>query len=222
MKYHGRVVQIGFIWLLFGLNYFYLQTHNFKMRMDIMVIVLALLTMVAWWLGGRYDRLKYYSLRDDLTLTYNRRYVYSNFPKMKNQADRRGHKLHVYVIDINDFKKVNDNKGHAAGDLVLRSIAQSLKQVSHSGEVIARWGGDEFIAITTQAANDSRSLDPEVIELGLRELAEGLGINVTVSIGKATYPDDARSLERLLKIADSKMYEIKQNTRKNIFHSVHD
>jgi diguanylate cyclase (GGDEF)-like protein len=213
MGYYGRVMFISVIWITFILGLIYLHASNSIIHIKGILFAFLIYNLFGWWMGMRYDQLKFYSLRDVLTLTYNRRFVYKTFPKLRNQADRRNQKLVVYVIDVNDFKQVNDESGHAAGDLVLKNIAKSLNRLKKKGEVIARWGGDEFIMIASHTESAPHKLDSFIIEAELSELSKRLSLQVTVSVGKATYPNDAKSLDKLLKIADDNMYGLKHDMK---------
>lgn len=213
MNYYGRITFISAVWITFIMGLVYLHISHSTIHFKVLLLVFIIYNLFGWWIGKRYDQLRYYSLRDVLTLTHNRRFVYKIFPRIRLQADRRKQKLIVYIIDVNDFKQVNDESGHAAGDLVLKNIAKSLNKLKRKGDIIARWGGDEFIMIASCLKDVPRKLDSVVIESELSELSKRLNMQLTVSVGKATYPDDAKSLDKLLKIADEDMYELKQSTK---------
>jgi diguanylate cyclase (GGDEF)-like protein len=209
MKYSGRLMLIGVIWATYfaAISYLYL-IHGF-IHFEVIIYTIFPYTVWGWWMGKRYDQLRYYSLRDILTSTYNRRFVYKAFPRLKQQADRNKGKFAVYVIDVNDFKQVNDTYGHTAGDLVLKTIARSLNLMKRNNDIVARWGGDEFIMIASRLDHVSQIINTRVIEDSLAELHHKMSNRVSVSIGRAVYPDDAKSLDDLIKIADHNMYELK-------------
>ena len=164
---------------------------------------------LCWWLGYRYDEAKFYSEKDPLTGVHNRRYVQKSFPAMCASASRNGKQIGLLVLDINDFKSINDAYGHKKGDLVLQRISGMLSGVVRRSDVMSRWGGDEFMIIVP--CMDKKGIDTLIkrIEDGLKLLTETMQIEIQVSIGSALYPTDAAGLDELIEIADRDMYRIK-------------
>lgn len=161
---------------------------------------------LAWFMGTKYDKLKAESIMDCLTGLYNRGFIEAAFPKLARQARRRRRKFAVLMIDVNDFKDVNDRFGHAHGDTALKLIAQAMKDSSKKGEIVARWGGDEFIAICPYS--DDRQIDEWTKEYQkqLQRLAQRIGMKLSVSVGSACYPEHGSDLIHLTCSADKKMY----------------
>lgn len=215
MKYTGKIRVLGFVWISFLVGGCYLYWAEASVHWSAVAATMGVYTLAGWWLGKRYDQLRYLSMRDSLTQSYNRRYVYTMFPKLKQQADRQKHILTVYVIDVNDFKRINDTFGHAAGDLTLRIIAKTLNRLCKPGDIVARWGGDEFIMISSHKAESLHSIHNRMREENMTDLPAAIAPYVSVSIGKAMYPTESKQLDELIKIADSNMYELKQE-KKNI------
>ena len=131
-------------------------------------------------------------------------------------ARRYGTKVAVFVIDLDQFKRINDSLGHSAGDLILVEAAQRLSRSVRSTDVVARVGGDEFVVVMPDitnvedveqcAANLVAKLAPEI------SIEEHL-VHVTASVGVCIYPDFASDAKHLLKRADSAMYAAKENGR---------
>lgn len=151
-----------------------------------------------------------YSLQanqDSLTKIHNRRFF--NFFLTKLLKDKTPHTL--ILIDIDNFKQLNDTQGHHHGDYVLKVIATILKDFTRTSDVVARYGGDEFAIIL-----------PRISKQESKNIAERIRNNVlvnhkllpypiiSVSIGIAAYPEDAMSTEELLKKADSALYKAKE------------
>ncbi|MBW7476773.1 GGDEF domain-containing protein [Paenibacillus oenotherae] len=168
---------------------------------------------LAWILGGKYDRLKADSTRDCLTGVHNRGFIESSFPKLLQQAQRKQKKISILMIDVNDFKDVNDRFGHEQGDRALKLIAQSLAACSLKGEIVARWGGDEFVIVCPYG--DDKGIDAWIREQHqhLLRLTQRMGFNLSVSVGSACYPEHGSDLFQLVRSADKKMYANKNLRR---------
>ncbi|KMY52289.1 hypothetical protein AC625_09515 [Peribacillus loiseleuriae] len=167
--------------------------------------------VIAWYLGKQYDKYVYLSTRDSLTGLYNRRYVTDNFPKLSRYANRRKLNICTLLVDVNDFKEINDHYGHDAGDVVLVNISKILCDSFGQRSIIARWGGDEFLVLVF--VSDVNVIIDEINDFNSKIKNEdwkhkSIG-TLSVSVGKATYPTDATSLKELVAKADNSMYEYK-------------
>lgn len=174
---------------------------------------LAILLPIAWMLGRHVDRLRVTAAQDDLTKTWNRKFVTEAFPRLMHQATRNRKKLSVTIVDINDFKMINDSYGHHAGDQVLQRIAGALTECASKGEIVSRWGGDEFVVVCPYGRNAGEPLS-EKIRQALEQLSLKIGVHVSASIGTAVFPEDGHTLAELLKSADARMYgdKLRQKT----------
>ena len=127
--------------------------------------------------------------------------------------------LSLIFLDIDNFKQLNDTCGHQHGDIILKEITLILKESARGQDYICRYGGEEFAAILTNT-NREQSYDvAERIRLRIEKhkfsSPSGVGhLNFTVSIGSATYPDNAETKEEIVALADKAMYEAK-NSGKN-------
>jgi len=150
---------------------------------------------------------------DSLTGLPNRRLLDDRLRQALHLAQRRDARLAVMVVDLDDFKQVNDRFGHNTGDAVLREVAQRLASCMRKSDTLARQGGDEFVVVIPELANPE---DCEVVaEKILRALeppvpVEGDEVQLGASIGISLYPADARDGESLLRNADAAMYRAKQ------------
>jgi diguanylate cyclase (GGDEF)-like protein len=127
--------------------------------------------------------------------------------------DRR---LAVLVVDIDFFKKVNDNHGHDVGDVVIRGLGEILKRQKRTTDVVARFGGEEFVVLCEQTDEKGAMLLAERIreELGKTSFRTTSGVlSVTCSIGVATFPEAGRDWETLFKAADEALYVSKRSGR---------
>jgi diguanylate cyclase (GGDEF)-like protein len=169
----------------------------------------------------RYFRqLQQRAIQDELTGLYNRRFLEGHLQKQLAMASRYAQPLAVLMLDIDLFKTINDRFGHDAGDLVLRSFSLSLSQTIRASDVVARWGGEEFVVVLPSTIGRAAKALAEKIrksieELSFEEQVPGLS-GITVSIGTAAYPDDGTTEELLLKSADLALYRAKQRGRNRV------
>ncbi|HKS22208.1 MAG TPA: sensor domain-containing diguanylate cyclase [Thermoanaerobaculia bacterium] len=122
----------------------------------------------------------------------------------------------LVFLDVNDFKEINDRRGHAGGDAVLQAIARRVASSVRDGDVAARFGGDEFVVLLEGVGSRAEAVgtSQRLVERISGPIDGGDGpIHVTVSAGVALFPEDAASAESLLHIADSRMYSDKQGKR---------
>ena len=164
------------------------------------------------------DRLEGMALNDQLTGAPNRRHFDTYASRLVSDA----RPFAVLAIDLDGFKPINDRFGHAAGDDILRLIADRLSQNIDEREFFARIGGDEFVAI--QLASDSDGQDLQAVELG-RRILKAISAPTTIgdsslelsgSIGLASWPADGESLDELMDNADRALYAAKASGRNQI------
>ncbi|WP_186445686.1 GGDEF domain-containing protein [Paenibacillus cremeus] len=204
-RYRGRLVGTAFglvqsvVWIVLVLGY-----------LSVRVVIAACLFMVLGWvLGQQYDKVKYYSEKDALTKLYNRRFIARVFPKLKSLMDRRQKKLGLFVVDVDQFKKINDMYGHVIGDKVLTELSNLLLANVRNTDFVARWGGDEFVIVSPDIGVDGADKVITRMKEKLEALRRANDWTLSVSIGSAIYPDEADTLEALIHEADQKMYQIK-------------
>lgn len=156
------------------------------------------------------------SITDPLTGLWNRRYIDKELSRIFKSAERYKYDFTILFIDINDFKQVNDKFGHNKGDLVLKIIANLLKETCRSTDIIARYGGDEFLILIEH--NDKNKILHLVdrIKKGLSKkyIDKNNSIGISIAAGIASYPKDTKDIKILLKIADSEMYKDKNAQKK--------
>ncbi|MDA0989274.1 MAG: diguanylate cyclase [Verrucomicrobia bacterium] len=156
------------------------------------------------------------SVTDSLTGLYLRRYALARFNNELIRARRFEHCISVAMCDVDHFKQVNDNHGHEAGDIVLKTIAEMFKETARAADCVARYGGEEFIFLLVEtdkfAAAQAAERLRDMIEA--REMPNGL--RVTLSIGLSTYPDDGDEIEDLIRKADEALYRAKAEGRSRV------
>jgi diguanylate cyclase (GGDEF)-like protein/PAS domain S-box-containing protein len=166
-----------------------------------------------------YEETIYLSRYDKLTNIFNRRYFEEIFEVYFNKALRYNEEFQLAIFDLNGLKIVNDSYGHLAGDKYIETFANKLKNNVRTSDILARYGGDEFIAIYWGI--NLKSLDIKLEEL-LQQLKnnpfsfEGNEIECSFSYGIVSYPQEAQSYNQLVKIADDRMYENKREIKSTI------
>jgi diguanylate cyclase (GGDEF)-like protein len=166
------------------------------------------------------DQLRDQSTRDALTGMYNRRYLLETCRREFSRAGRSGQSVGLLSIDIDQFKKFNDNHGHDAGDTVLRAFSDLLMTSYRDDDVASRFGGEEFVvllpgATAEVAAQKAEALRSKVEALTVRYVDGNLP-KITVSIGVAAYPASGESPAAVLKAADEALYRAKDAGRNRV------
>jgi diguanylate cyclase (GGDEF)-like protein len=173
---------------------------------------------LGWFLGGRYDRLKDWAERDTLTGACTRRFLQMGYPRLVAKADRKRKRFTVLLVDVNDFKTINDTMGHAKGDELLSKLAGGLMNSARHGEIVGRWGGDEFLLLCPYGDRSTLETLNRVIGEQIAQISSLWNRPLSVSIGSAVYPDDGRVLDELVQAADRGMYADKHRRKQAVLH----
>ena len=159
------------------------------------------------------------ALIDDLTGIGNRRFFYEFASNEIKRAQRYNHQLTLIYLDLNNFKAVNDKFGHHKGDEVLKSVAKTMKSGMRSIDIIARFGGDEFVALLPETGFDGARKVIDRIKNDIDTIV-GKENPVSASIGAVTLEKPAGSIDDLIKSAEALMYEEKRSEKKLIRHKI--
>ena len=160
------------------------------------------------------DYYKSTSIIDELTNVYNRRYIIEALKKEKAFADRTGAKFSLALIDIDNFKAINDKYGHEVGDKVLELIAYELQSSVREADIVGRWGGDEFIIILRNTDIEKAKKVANRILENIRNIKVN-SLKVSISLGLAQYAGE--SLKDLIKKADRALYKAKEKGKDRIY-----
>lgn len=160
------------------------------------------------------------SLHDGLTGLYNRRFLEASLKREEDRARRNKSKVAIVQFDLDLFKKLNDTYGHAAGDEVLRCVAEVLRVATRGEDIVCRYGGEEFTLIlpgATRSNAESRAVTIGKHIAGLEMSLAGQKLpNITISGGVAVFPDDGPTLPEVLRRADHALLRAKREGRSRI------
>ena len=154
-------------------------------------------------------KLKETSFKDEVTGLYNRRFFSLRLEEEISRFRRFNHPVSVVVLDLDGFKSVNDEFGHAVGDETLRDVAQILMKHSRGINVVSRYGGDEFAVLLVETSKTGARLYADRIRQVVATFPFSHGKNVTASFGVSNLPDDeATTSEGLFRAADDALYRV--------------
>jgi diguanylate cyclase (GGDEF)-like protein len=166
-------------------------------------------------------QLKEFSFKDEVTGLYNRRFFSIRLEEEVSRYRRFNHPVSVVLLDLDGFKAVNDELGHAAGDETLRAMAEILLKQSRGINVICRYGGDEFAVLLVETSKSGARLYADRIRYVLSTWTFSHGRRVTASFGIASLPEDvAPAADELIRAADEALYAAKRAGKNRV--SMHE
>lgn len=159
------------------------------------------------------DKLRSQALKDPLTGLYNRRYMEDSLQRFVSLSQRSGTPASVVLIDLDHFKKLNDDHGHLIGDTILRAVAEAVSGTLRESDIACRYGGEELLVILPDCALADAVYKAEVIRARIETLSNVHGVRVTASLGVASSPENSNTVQDLILQADTALYEAKRGGR---------
>lgn len=222
ISFYGIIYNLGYSIIVSSFSSLCFLTEMFLLEEKItsyVIIQVIFLWVFAFFIGIISGKISKYNIDmaiyDHLTMLYNRQYFYGQLEYYLLQSKNSGFPLCLVIMDVNDFKQINDQKGHLEGDRILAELGNLLKETIQKGEIAARYGGDEFVLLLPNTGKDkAEDFCSRMEECILKSSA----VEITVSIGYAISPNDGENEEELFHVADMAMYrsKTKQKEKKHI------
>ena len=166
------------------------------------------------------DQLQDQSIRDPLTGLYNRRHLTESLRRFMQKSQKSATPVSVVSIDVDHFKKFNDNHGHDAGDMVLRAVGEVLHQQCDGDEVACRIGDEEFMLLLPGCSAADAVQHGEAVRLAVENVTVRYGDKtlprVTISVGVAACPDHGTMPQDVMRVADDALYDAKALGRNQV------
>ncbi|MGA8217549.1 MAG: GGDEF domain-containing protein [Solirubrobacterales bacterium] len=190
----------------------------------ILIWFLVAAVVLAWALARTLTRLHRrvaeQAVTDPLTGLWNRRHMAETLDREVSRTRRFGHPISLIILDVDDFKQINDREGHLQGDLVLEKVADLVRAGTRSIDVAARYGGDELAVILVETDREGALILGERLAERMRGAEvprrDGGSMGVTISLGVATIPDSAADVESLVDAADRALLRAKRAGKNQI------
>lgn len=162
------------------------------------------------------DQLHEQAMRDPVTGIYNRRFLKETLSREISRALRNNYPLSIIMLDIDFFKKINDTYGHKGGDDVIIALSKLLQSETRGSDCVSRYGGDEFVLVMPEMTKESAFHRAELWRNAVKTIALLIGensVNISVSMGIATFPENGMNSDALLIAADEALYQAKATGR---------
>lgn len=207
------------------LSYYLMDLYNLWIPVAVPIILIVLTFAVSFlvkYLIKSRDFEYQYKLAtvDGLTELYNHRFFQDSLRSQLEMSKRYENKFSLIIIDIDFFKKFNDNYGHQAGDAVLRQVAQTLKKNSRTTDIVCRYGGEEMSIILPNTSADEALFHAQRINKAVSErdfqISATQTSKVTISVGVATFPENGDTPQTLIEWADKGLYYAKEHGRNQV------
>lgn len=217
-----------------GLSFMHVLTMSFSRHHVMMALYFVLMGVVFGALYGIYshritrllDKVNTLAITDSLTGICNRRYFFERLTIELERSRRYNRKMHMLMIDIDDFKDYNDQHGHQQGDTMLREFAQQIKLSIRSTDLVARYGGEEFVVIMPESETEQAVHLAERLRIQIEGFMRSYGASAetwfTISVGIAGFPDHGTDVDALLRKADIALYNAKKAGKNTICVSGQD
>ena len=221
-QYAAVVIAAGLLWDLNDLRYAPF-TYGMVSWGDQVgrLILLGTAGVLATAIVDRSRRLRHLSALDGLTGLLNRGYFETRYQAEVARARRHGHPLSVALLDLDRYKNFNDRYGHASGDVALRVLAETLLKGLRATDIVARYGGDEFVVLLLETGPRAAFEKLEQLRLAAARTEfsiprHDLTAQITLSAGIACLPDDGTDPVELLEVADRRLFAAKDGGRNRV------
>ena len=179
-------------------------------------------------LHGENETLLRLAAKDGLTGLYNHAYIKERLKQELYRCQRYDHPLSLLMIDIDEFKSINDSYGHVVGDKILKTLSMLMKDIIRPSDIIGRYGGEEFLVILPETNSENSLVVAERIRENIEDYefavhpSKNKVSQVTVSIGICSFPEHGHTPEDLIALADESLYAAKNEGKNRVtfFHAV--
>ena len=165
------------------------------------------------------DQIKFQATHDGLTGLLNRVEAEKSFARELDRSIRYSHSLSLFMVDIDFFKSINDTYGHSLGDKVLQEFSYNLEENMRTSDINSRFGGEEFVVILPETIPSQAIALAERLRKSIQNMViseDGIKVNITASIGVASYPENGNDFSEILQKADTAMYKAKDQGRNRV------
>ena len=194
--------------------------ENFSEYAISFLLVLCDFAAIAVENARAFERVQELTITDECTGLYNLRHFYRSLDTEIERSNRFQSLFSLIFIDLDYFKSVNDEYGHQAGSRLLAAVSATIKSQVRNVDLVFRYGGDEFIVLLPETRKDRAIEVANRLLLKLRKtnhsLSEHIRLNIRASFGVASFPDDGKTANDILQMADAMMYRVKGSTRDNV------
>lgn len=168
-----------------------------------------------------YQRVRELTVTDDLTKLYNSRYLHLVLERELARSERYQENFSLVFIDLDNFKLINDQNGHMAGSLLLKEFGDFLVQAIRTSDIAIRYGGDEFVLVLPRTSKAEAVQFVTRARDNLREhlflKSKQLNLKTTASFGISTFPEDGKTIDQLISVADKAMYYVKKGNKDGVY-----
>lgn len=220
IKDSNQVVLGYFVSVAEADNYYEISSTKEKNILILNIICVLLYLLLIFFIKNRV-KTNYLAQVDYLTDIYNRYYFTILSEKEVNRSIRYGSDLSLIIFDIDYFKKINDNWGHGAGDLVLKKTARIVQESLRNYDIFARWGGEEFIILLPETGKSEAFLVAERLRMKIEFFDFPKSIKITASFGVSELSQNDKDINDLIKRTDKALY-LAKNTGRNRVESIND
>ena len=186
-----------------------------------LLTALASYVVVAIQNARLYETAQRLAITDGLTELYNHRYLYESLGRVIERSRRDGQPVGLIMLEIDHFKRYNDTYGHQSGDEALRTVAGLLRRGSRPSDIVARYGGDEFMVVLPGAGKAAAQETAERLRRAVEAypliLADGIITTVTLSVGVAAFPQDGEIVDELVEVVDRAQYMAKRSGGNKVY-----